>query len=116
LPVLFGIVTFEKEEDKRNCVSEYLKKRRCCCIRCCTCLCSAPEQFKYENKNLIIKETSEEPSNIIWQNLEVGACSKFIRYLFIGLLCIILFVISGSIMVYSKKAQEKMIIPSVCSS
>ena len=72
--------------DKAYDAFQKANKKTCCCFG------DYPDKFKYKEAEIKLNGT-EDPSNIVWENLEVGALSKCLRttlvYLIMALLILV---------------------------
>jgi hypothetical protein len=72
----------------------------------CMRICTKRHDYKYLKKKWPEVAKGPEPTVIIWQNLQVGAFSRFIRTLFVALVTLVLLAISMMGIVVSKYYQD----------
>jgi hypothetical protein len=98
-------VTFTHQR-YRNTMLESLQRnscKRCCLILCCQSYKIRPLYFK-GNKWLLTQKSTDEPSNIRWENVPYSACRRRIRTFFAVIIAIIVILASFGIVIGTKYA------------
>ena len=109
LEIKRAYIVFDKKQDKINCIKQYEKRR------CCGCSCQK-ERLRFRGIYKLQAFQASEPSDIIWENLEVGKFSRFVRFIFSLLLTLLVLLASIAMIYYVKTAQSKIPNDSQCST
>lgn len=99
-------VTFTKQETRDRINAGYKKG---CCTRCCLICCCQRHRIQhlyYKDNWLRIQESTDEPSNIRWENVPYSTCKRCIRKTFSIIIAIIIMLASFGIVIGEKYAQE----------
>jgi hypothetical protein len=100
LPVIKAFIVFNSFEARKSCFDSY-KKDKGCCKR----LKNQKENLKYKKIYPLRVTKTDAPSNILYENLEVSKCSRFIRRV-ISYFCVLICLIASAAMVYSLKIYQ----------
>ena len=98
---IVSYISFLSSEDKKKFLKE-TKNANCCQRLCCR---KKHEHKKLQNKWVKIKK-GPEPSDLLWENLDVGNVGRFIRVILGILVTIILLAASIMSIVSTKKLQD----------
>lgn len=100
LPVIRVYIIFERLEDRAQCLSDYKKQHKCCWRR------------RKQNPNLMFKKkypllvkAATEPSDILWENLEISHFQR-VRRRFLGFLITIPVIIASIAIVFTLKSYS----------
>ena len=107
LEIKKAYVVFNQKEDKIKCLKEYNKNK--CCRK-------QKENLWFLGKIKIKVFQSVEPSDIIWENLEVGKCSRFFRFLVSIFFTVLILLLSVAMIYYVKTSQSKIPGTTTCYS
>lgn len=86
LPKIGAFVVFDETDDKIECLRQY-KRFRFLCSLC------VPKRYRLNHRHLKVRNAAD-PSNIIWENLEVNFLESFVRSLIVFVIVIFLLTIS----------------------
>ena len=100
LKVVKAYVVFKDFNSRKSCFESYAKEKGCC-----KRLRSQKENLKYLKKFPLRVSRTDSPSNILYENLEVSKCSKFIRRV-VSYSCVIIALIASIAMVYALKQYQ----------
>ncbi|CAG9311043.1 unnamed protein product [Blepharisma stoltei] len=110
LPIKYAYITFNSKKDKQACIKAYQTK--CCC----SCLRKKRKDLYFRRKYPLKVFTAQEPSDIIWENLEISKCSRRFRTFLALILTLILLIISVALIYGVKRAQKELPNDSKCDS
>ena len=110
LPVDRVFVIFEEVLGKRNCLNTYKKAAKCCRSKH-----KQPIDLKFNGVHPLRVFPATEPSNILWENLEVTKCQRAIRKVFIALTTCIIMAASIAIVYYIKTIDDDLPTERECS-
>ena len=109
LEIKRAYVVFNDKQDKINCLKQY-NKRRCCC-------CNYQEKsYRFNGTAKLQVFPTNEPSDIIWENLEVGKCSRFFRVLASYFFTLLILLFSIGMIYYVKTTQSNLPANGACPS
>ena len=100
LEIKRAYIVFDDADDKTRCLKIYNKRN------CCGCK-QRKKKLRFRKFHLTVMQ-SKEPSDIIWENMEIGKCSRFFRRLFSLLVTICLLALSIAMIYYVKTAQSRL--------
>ncbi|OMJ87133.1 hypothetical protein SteCoe_11207 [Stentor coeruleus] len=109
LEIKRAYIVFDRQDDKIRCLKIYNR------TNCCGCKVQK-KKYKFRGKNKLELFPSTEPSDIIWENLEIGKCSRFFRFLCSLILTIIFLAMSIAMIYYVKTAQSKLPTDKECEA
>ncbi|KDO26761.1 hypothetical protein SPRG_20566 [Saprolegnia parasitica CBS 223.65] len=98
-------IVFENTESRRRCLRDYRTsssswKRLW-----------QPKDLRFRGQFAIIVEPAPEPSNIIWENLETSATSRFLRRSLTNILTFLLLLLSCGVISLANSSQRKFNVP-----
>lgn len=100
LPAIRGFIVFKDLNSRKKCFMQYKNDQGCC------------KRFKSQSHNLKYKELyplrlsqTAAPQNILYENLEVSKCSRFLRRI-VSLFCVLIVLIASIAMIYSLKMYQ----------
>ncbi|KAG7385140.1 hypothetical protein PHYPSEUDO_001853 [Phytophthora pseudosyringae] len=96
-----AFVVFNNLESRRRCLLDYRQSSRWISRKW------QPEELRFRQSCPLIVTTAPEPSNILWENLEVTNRGRFYRQLMTTLVTVALLVISCAIISAAQSTQEK---------
>ena len=100
LEIKRAYIVFNLKQDKIRCLKLYNKKN------CCGCRVQKKDlQFRKKHKLQLFQ--CPEPSDIIWENLEIGKCSRLMRFYFSLFITLILLLCSTGMIYYVKQVQSE---------
>ena len=100
LPVIRGFVVFADFTSRKLCLDAYSKAKSCCASRS-----SQPRQLKYLERHPLSISQTAAPSNIIYENLEINHCSRFLRQI-LSIFCVLLALLASVSMIYALKLYQ----------
>ena len=109
LEIKRAYIVFNKKQDKINCIQQYQKRR------CCGCSCQN-NSLRFREKYKLQAFQASEPSDIIWENLEVGKFSRFVRFIISLFLTLLVLIASIALIYYVRTSQSKIPDDSECST
>ena len=109
-PVNRAYVVFEDISVRKQCIATYHKENKCC-----RRWKNQPEHLKINGMHHIEVEPAVEPSNIQWENLEIGRCEKQARKAFIVLVTIIIIIVSIALIYYVKTIEDDLPTDADCA-
>ncbi|EQC39055.1 hypothetical protein SDRG_03263 [Saprolegnia diclina VS20] len=98
-------IVFENTESRRRCLRDY---------RTSTSSWKRfwqPKALRFRGQFAIVVEPAPEPSNIIWENLETSASSRFIRRSLTNVLTFLLLLLSCGVISLANSSQRKFNVP-----
>ncbi|KAF4130479.1 hypothetical protein GN958_ATG20373 [Phytophthora infestans] len=96
-----AFVVFNNLESRRRCLLDYRQSTRWLARNW------QPEELRFRGEFLLIVTRAPEPSNILWENLEVTNRGRFYRQLVTNLVTIALLVTSCAIISAAKTTQDQ---------
>ena len=109
LPVNRAYLIFNKLEDKKTCLEQTRISRMCCTSKSV----EIARLYRGETK-LKVKQTTE-PSNILWENLEITRCARRLRKSVSVLLAILVLIASITIIYLIKTYETTLPSDSYCA-
>jgi hypothetical protein len=111
LPVIKVFIVFEDMVARKECLLQYQRSKRCC-----RRLKNQPEHLKFQGRFPISARRTAAPSNILYENIEISKCSRFVRRV-ISLFCVLVALIASIAMVYALKLyQDNLPSAETCAS
>ena len=107
LEIKRAYIVFDDADDKTKCLKVYNKRNCCGCKK-------RKRKLRFRKFHLTVMQ-SKEPSDIIWENLEIGKCSRFFRRLFSLLITVCLLALSIAMIYYVKTAQSRLPNEETCA-
>jgi hypothetical protein len=101
LPVNRAYVVFEDVEHRKACIAAYYAEEKCCRRRR-----NQPARLKINGTHHVRVVAAVEPSNILWENLEVSKCERRMRRAFV-VFCTGIIIICSIALIYYVKTQEE---------
>lgn len=108
LEIKKAYIVFNNKKEKISCLRQYNKKSCCCLVQ--------KKNLRFRGTHMLRISQPPEPSDIIWENLEVGKCSKFVRFLVSFTLTLMLLLVSVVMIYYVKTTQSNLPSQSECSA
>ncbi|OMJ77143.1 hypothetical protein SteCoe_23325 [Stentor coeruleus] len=99
LDIKNAYIVFNKQSDRRNCLNAYNRKN------CCGCSLQKKEH-RFRGKFKLSAFPAKEPSDIIWENIEVSSCSRFLRTCLSIILTFFILLASMGMIYYVKTSQS----------
>lgn len=100
LPIIRGFVVFDSIASKKHCITSYARDKGCC-----KRLRSQTSHLKFMGTHPLHVLSAAAPSNILWENLEVSKCERFLRRL-VSLFLVLVVLIGSIAMVYALKSYQ----------
>ncbi|OMJ87132.1 hypothetical protein SteCoe_11206 [Stentor coeruleus] len=101
-------VVFNKQADKKNCLKIYSR------TNCCGCRLQK-KKLRFRKKHKLTAFLTKEPTDIIWENIEVGKSSRCCRFLFSMFLTLFVLLASIGMIYYVKVSQKKLPTQAQCA-
>lgn len=110
-PVCGAFVMFHTEHAQQDCLRHYSSKGSRPLL---PCLLPRPELI-LDGKHQLRINDADEPSDVLWENLEVNRTRRFFRKLISSLASFLVILISVAIIVYGKTFNEKLkVVDTTC--
>lgn len=100
LPVIRAYIIFESLEDRAKCLNDYKKHHKCCWRRR-----KQHPNLMFKQKYPLIVKSATEPSDILWENLEISHFKRIQRR-FIGFLLTIPIILLSIAIVFALKSYS----------
>ncbi|DAZ99530.1 TPA: hypothetical protein N0F65_005402 [Lagenidium giganteum] len=108
-----AFVVFNNLESRRRCLQDYRKSTRW------LARVFQPKALQFRGRHALIVRAAPEPSNILWENLEVTDVSRRLRRLVTAVLTLLLLLVCCAIISTAQSAQQtfksKLPPPDLCS-
>lgn len=104
LPVDRAFIIFDRLEDRKKCLIDYKKSRKCCWKHR-----KQETRLMFKGKYPLIVKPTTEPSDIIWENLEISHCKRVLRRI-LGVIITIAIMFASISIVYTLKSYKTSII------
>lgn len=101
-------VTFTNQRYKNTFIELY-SRNKCnrCCLICC-CQKKKIEHLYFRNKWLTVNGISDQPSNIVWENVSYSPCKRFWRKLLLWIVSIIILCLPFGLAVGAHYAENEL--------
>lgn len=99
LEIKNAYIVFNKQSDRKKCLNAYNRKN------CCGCSLQKKEH-RFRGKFKLAAFPAKEPSDIIWENIEVTSCSRFLRTCVSIILTFSVLLASMGMIYYVKTSQS----------
>lgn len=109
---LGAFVTFNNEVSHTRCLEDYKEAHRFCGLR-------AAKPLRFDGKHLLSVTRAPDPSNIMWENLEISSCNRAQRICLSTLIMVLMLSISFAVALVAQAGQSRVskLLPAdgVCS-
>jgi hypothetical protein len=100
LPVIRAYIVFERVEDRAECLKDYKKTRKFLCFKR-----KQKENLMFKQKYPLLVKPATEPSDILWENLEISHFNRLKRR-FLGFLMTLPVIFASIVIVYTLKSYS----------